>query len=97
MALALTGSRLLVLGITQPIAMGKGRDVKGLVSAAPLTDVESIEVKRLLVGKTVTITVRGVPVKLEVGASGDAKIALPPQPVHQNCTAGERLLDGSLG
>jgi hypothetical protein len=73
MALALTSSRLLVLGISQPIAMGKGGDVKDLISAAPLTDVESIEVRRLLVGKTVTVTVRGVSFKLEVGAGGDAK------------------------
>ena len=34
MALALTESRLLVLGISQPIALGKGGDVKDLVSAA---------------------------------------------------------------
>jgi hypothetical protein len=73
MALALTRSRLLVLGISQPIALGKGGDVKDLVSAAPLKDVESIEVKRLLVGKTVTVIVRGVPFKLEVGAGADAK------------------------
>jgi hypothetical protein len=73
MALALTGSRLLVLAVSPPIAMGKGGDVKDLVSAAPLTDVESIEVKRLLVGKTVTVTVRGTSFKLEVGAGGDAK------------------------
>lgn len=73
MALALTGSLLLVLSISQPIAMGKGGDVKELISAAPLTDVESIEVKRLLVGKTVTVTVRGVSFKLEAGAGADAK------------------------
>jgi hypothetical protein len=73
MALALTGSRLLVLSISPPIAMGKGGDVKELVSAAPLTDVESIEVRRLLSGKTVTVTVRGVAFKLEAGAGADAK------------------------
>jgi hypothetical protein len=73
MALALTGSRLLVLAISPPIAMGKGGDVKDLISAAPLADVESIEVKRLLVGKTVTVAVRGTSFKLEVGAGGDAK------------------------
>lgn len=73
MALALTDSRLLVLQISQPIAMGKGGDVKELVSEAPLTDVQSIEVKRLLVGKVVTVTVRGTAVKLEVGGGGDAK------------------------
>jgi len=71
MALALTGGRLLVLGVSQPIAMGKGGDVKDLVSEAPLADVESIEVKRLLVGKTVTVTVRGVSFKLEVGAGAN--------------------------
>jgi hypothetical protein len=73
MALALTESRLLVLGISQPIALGKGGDVKELVSAALLTEVDSIEVKRLLVGKTVTVTVRGVPIKLEAGGGANAK------------------------
>jgi hypothetical protein len=33
MALALTGSRLLVLGISQPIAMGKGGDVRAKTGA----------------------------------------------------------------
>jgi hypothetical protein len=51
--------------------MGKGGDVKDLVSEAPLADVESIEVKRLLVGKTVTVTVRGVSFKLAVGAGAN--------------------------
>jgi hypothetical protein len=32
-----------------------------------------IEAKRLLVGKTVTVTVRGTSFKLEVGAGGDVK------------------------
>jgi hypothetical protein len=53
--------------------MGKGGDVQDLVSAAPLSEVESIEVKRLLVGKTVTVTVGGASFKLEVGAGADAK------------------------
>ena len=73
MALAVTGSRLVVLAISAPVALGKGGDVKDLVSSAPLAEVESIEVKRLLVGKTVTVTVRGVSVKLEVGSGGDAR------------------------
>ena len=73
MALALTENRLLVLGVSAPIAMGKGGDVKELVSAAPLSDVDSIVVKRLLVGKTVTLTVRGVSFKLEAGGGADAK------------------------
>ena len=72
MALALTEGRLLVLQVSPPIALGKGGDVKGLASQVPLTDIESIEVKRLLVGKVVTLTVRGTPFKLEVGGGGDA-------------------------
>jgi hypothetical protein len=72
MALALTDRRLVVLGVSQPLALGKGGDVKELVSAAPLGEVASIEMKRLLIGKTVTVTVRDTSFKLEVGAGGDA-------------------------
>lgn len=49
--------------------------MKDLISAAPLTDVESIEVKRLLVGKTVTVRVRGVSFRLEVGTGGPNAVA----------------------
>jgi hypothetical protein len=73
MALALTDKRLLVLRVSPPIALGKGGDVKDLVSEAPLADVDSIEVKRLLAGKVVTVTVRGISFKLEVGAGMDTK------------------------
>lgn len=73
MALALTVRRLVVLKISPPIAMGKGADVKELVSAVPLGDVDSIEVKRLLVGKVVVVTVGGAAVKLEAGAGANAK------------------------
>jgi hypothetical protein len=72
MALALTESRLLVLSVSAPIALGKGGDVKELVSAVPVADVEAIEVKRLLVGKVVTLTVGGATVKLEAGAGANA-------------------------
>ncbi len=73
MALALTDQRLLVLRVSPPIALGKGGDVKDLVSEAPLTDVDSIDEKRLLVGKVVTVTVRGTAFKLEVGAGENVK------------------------
>jgi hypothetical protein len=73
MALAVTDRRLLSLKISSPIGLGIGGDVKELVSAAPLSDVDSIEVKRLAVGKTVTVTVRGTPFVLEVGAGANAK------------------------
>ena len=73
MALALTDSRLVVFKVSQPIAMGKGGDVKELVSAVPLGDVDSIEVKRLLVGKVVIVTVGGAAVKLESGPGANVK------------------------
>jgi hypothetical protein len=55
------------------MAMGKGGDAKALVSSVPLSDDASVEVERLLVGKTVTVTVRGVPIKFEVGPGANAK------------------------
>jgi hypothetical protein len=73
MALALTQKRLLTLEIGSPIGLGVGGDVKTLVGAVPIDDVESIEVKRLLLGKVVTITVRGTPVALDVNAAADAR------------------------
>jgi hypothetical protein len=73
MALAVTNKRLLSLKISSPVGLGIGGDVKELVSAAPLSDVDSIELKRLAVGKTVTVTVRGTPFVLEVGAGANAK------------------------
>jgi hypothetical protein len=73
MALAVTQQRLLVFEISSPIGLGIGGSVKGLVSAAPLAEVDSIQVKRLAIGKTVTITVRGVPFMLEVNAAANAK------------------------
>ena len=72
MALVLTSEpALLVLKISFPLAMGKGADVKELASEAPLSDVDSIEVKRLFAGKTVTVTVRGAAFMLEAGVGAD--------------------------
>jgi hypothetical protein len=71
MALAITDRRLLSLKISAPIGLGIGGNVKELVSAAPLSEVDSIEAKRLAVGKTVTVTVRGTPFVLEVGAGAN--------------------------
>jgi hypothetical protein len=50
--------------------MGEGGDVRRLVSAAPLGDVDSIEVKRLLVGKVVIVTVKGMAIKQRRGRVG---------------------------
>ena len=73
MALAVTDRRLICFKISNPVGLGIGGDVKELVSAAPLSEVDSIEVKRLAVGKTVTVNVRGTPFVLEVGAGANAK------------------------
>ena len=73
MALAITEQRLLSIEIGAPIGLGIGGKVKGLVSAAPLGEVDSIESKRLAAGKTVTVTVRGVPFTLEAGAGANVK------------------------
>jgi hypothetical protein len=73
MALTLTDRRLMVLKVSMPIALGKGGDVKGFVSAVPLSEVDSIEIKRLLVGKVVKVTVGGVEFKLEANATANAK------------------------
>jgi hypothetical protein len=73
MALALTPKRLVALSISNPVGMGVSGKVKGLLSEVPLAEVDSIEVKRLLVGSRITLTVRGVSMKLEAGAGARAK------------------------
>ncbi|HWH46066.1 MAG TPA: hypothetical protein VNT32_15205 [Thermoleophilaceae bacterium] len=73
MALAVTDRRLLSLEVTAPVGLGIGMKVKGIAGAAPLDTVDSIEVKRLAVGKTVTVTIQGTPFVLEAGAGADAK------------------------
>ena len=73
MALAVTNRRLMVFKTSSPIGMGVGGEVKELVSAVPLSQVDSIELKRLLVGKIVVVTVNGVEVKLETGGGAGAK------------------------
>ena len=73
MALALTPKRLVALSISNPVGMGVSGKVKGVLSSVPIEDVDSIEVKRLLVGSRITLTVRGVPMKLEAGGGARAK------------------------
>jgi hypothetical protein len=73
MALAITDRRLLSLGLGATPGMGMGGEVKTLVSEAPLEAVDSIEIKRLLMGKVVKVTVRGSEFKLEAGAGANAK------------------------
>jgi hypothetical protein len=73
MALAVTQRRLLAFGISYPIGFGIGVKVKELVSAVPVSLVDAIKVRRLVLGKTVTVTIRGVPFTLEVGAGANAR------------------------
>lgn len=71
MALAITERRLLSLELgAAKTGVGAGA-VKRLVSAVPLSEVDDIEVKRLLLGKVVTVTVRGQEFKLEAGAGAN--------------------------
>jgi hypothetical protein len=49
---------------------GKG---EGGASSGPIKEVDSIEVKRLLMGSRITLTVRGGSMKLEAGAGARAK------------------------
>ena len=72
MALALSDRRLIVFKL-ETSGMGKPKGVMELVSSLPVGEVESIQVKRLLVGKTMTVNANGAEAKLEVGAGQDAK------------------------
>lgn len=73
MALALTERRIVVFGGKTSMGSGKIKEITEMVSSAPLSDVGSIQVKRLLVGKTVSIVMSDGEVKLEVPAGQDVK------------------------
>ena len=73
MALVLTPQRLITFRIGTPIGLGIGGKVKDLLSAVPIGDVDSIKTRRLLLGYTITITVRGTSFKLEANALAGAK------------------------
>jgi hypothetical protein len=71
--LVLTNKRLLTVQIGEALGMGVGGSVKEVLSAVPITDVDSIKVRRLLLGYVVTLTVRGSEFKLEANAAAGAK------------------------
>lgn len=73
MAVAITQRRLLSLAMGAQAGMGIGGGVDGLLSAVPLSDVELVKVKRLLVGSVVEIGVRGQTFKVEAGAGANTK------------------------
>jgi hypothetical protein len=73
MALALTERRVIVFGGKAGGMSGRIKEITELVSSAPLSQIDSIQVKGLLVGKTVSITMGGGEVKLEVPGGQDPK------------------------
>lgn len=73
MGLVLTDRRLMTLKISTPWGFGLGGSVKELLSAVPLEAVDSIGIKRLGVGRSIHLTVRGTEFKLECGAGADAQ------------------------
>ncbi len=72
-AIVLTQKRLLTVQTGEALGMGKGGSVKEILSAVPITDVDSIKVKRLLLGYVVTLKVQGSEFKLEANAAAGAK------------------------
>jgi hypothetical protein len=72
-AIVLTQKRLLTVQTGEALGMGKGGSVKEVLSAVPITDVDSIKVRRLLLGYVVTLTVQGSEFKLEANAAAGAK------------------------
>ena len=69
--LVLTNKRLLTVQTGEALGMGVGGSVKEV--PVPITDVDSIKVRRLLLGYVVTLTVRGSEFKLEANAAAGAK------------------------
>ena len=72
-ALVLTQKRLLTVQTGEALGLGAGGSVKEVLSAVPISDVDSIKVKRLLLGYVVTLKVRGSEFKLEANAAAGAK------------------------
>ena len=72
-ALVLTQQRLLTVQTGEAVGRGIGGDVKEVLSAVPLSDVDSIKVKRLLLGYVITLKVQGFEFKLEANAAAGAK------------------------
>ena len=71
MGLAITDKRLLSLEISNGLGMGIGLKVKGLMSAVPLDAVDGIEVKKLISGKKLVVTMNGEEIAMEAGAGAN--------------------------
>lgn len=73
MGVVLTDRRLLTLAITTSMAMGKVTGVKEVMSSIPLSEVESVDARRVGFAGVLVITARGSEVKLEAPKVGPAK------------------------
>ena len=73
MALGLTEKRVVVFSAKAGGMSGKVNEITGVHSSVPISAVDSIKVKGLLVGTTVTIATGGGEVKLEVPGGQDPK------------------------
>ncbi len=72
MALVLTNRHLLTLAISSPIGLGIGGNVKSLLTTIPLSQVDSVLVKRIALRQNITLTVRGIEIPLKTNAKADA-------------------------
>jgi hypothetical protein len=73
MGVAITQRRLITLKLGTPIGLGIRGKLKQLMSAVPLEDVDSIVVKRMALGYMITLTIRGVEIRLEANAASGAR------------------------
>ncbi|MEA2123688.1 MAG: hypothetical protein QOI80_470 [Solirubrobacteraceae bacterium] len=74
MALAISNQRILTFKISTPI-LGRGGDIKELLSAVPLHAVQDVTVKRFGMAKRITITINNSEVQLESAAGADEFLA----------------------
>ena len=72
-AVVLTDKRLLTVERGEALGRGMGGSVNEVLRWVPLSDVDKVNVKRLLLGYVVTLKVRGSEFKLEANAAAGAK------------------------
>src|SRR4051812_46416969 len=70
MALAITNQRVMTFKISTPI-LGRGGDIKELLSGVPLAAIDDVQVKRVGMAKRITITTGGAEIQLEAAAGAD--------------------------
>ena len=96
MAVALTQRRLLTLKIGTSLGLGIARAraargaIRKLMSAVPIQNADSIVVKRLALGYTITLTVRAVPIRLEANAASGARVRRGVRPRRRRSRMSDR-------